>query len=582
MLVIMDMEWVDWFGRISPSQLAALRVGDDWKEIASFQKLICPELDWRKTDWKHVAFTGYQRDDFLRGSDASSALALLDVWLRADDVLCWWSAPTAETFAFVWKNLMHEPVPYSMRLVAPAIKEELLGRGLHEKGSAYGMAKAAGLEITEQEHCSVDDVSMIRRLLRELPADPEKIRNVAKASSDVTVRVVKPIVRSEYNPSLRYVLDKTNKRAHILSCGLIPSEAELRSMGTIDGVVRSKYPPCDCCSEEYWVFSAVRARESIRKRQLNYIYSDKSGLFHKPTCVHVQHMPYYTIHGAVRYETALWSGHRPCGFCKPGPEDEKEPLHIREYKEDIFSKTTVIGRKKKEELNKPAKSSISRYEMNALKRQEQAKKEKAKMSDNLTGVHSRDAFVLTQAGFAFWMAEGYQTFHLRNCPKLNGLSHLHGYARFNEAYRFGRPCKYCKPSPANDIIASVPMNQQIRPEETVEQIDALCESLGLKHESKIDAYYIETPVAYWKLMVGTFPLEVHHMPKDADYYHKQHRTFLSMTDTVEYIRRHDDVLLPAKGPEAKQETCFEQRLRETINRLPANTSEPGLCAMESM
>ncbi len=577
MLVLMDMEWVDWFGRISPSQIAALRVGDDWMEIAGFHKLICPELDRRKTDWKHVAFTGYQRDDFLRGSDASSALAMLDAWLHAEDVLCWWSAPTAETFASVWNDLMHEPVPHPMRLVAPAIKEELLGRRLHTKGSAYGMAKAAGLGITEQEHCSVDDVSVIRRLLRELQADPEKIRNVAKASSNVTVRALKPIVRSEYNPSLRYVLDKTNKRAHILGCGLIPAGAELRSMGTIDGLVRSKYPPCDCCSEEYWAYSWACAQERIRKMQLNYIYSDRSGLFHKPTCVHVQRIPYYKIHGTVRYETAFWSSHRPCRFCKPGPEDEKEPLHIQDY-----SKTTVIGQKKKEESKKTAMPSIGRYEMNALKRQEQAKKEKAKMPDNLTGIHSRDAIVLTQAGFAFWMAEGYQTFHLRNCPKLNGLSHLHGYARFNEAYRFGRPCKYCKPSPTNDIVASVPMKQQIRPDETVEQIDAICESLGLKHESKIDAYYIETPVAHWKLMVGTFPLEVRHMPKDANGYHKQHRTFLSMTDTVEYIRRHDDVPLPVKEPEVKQETHFDQMLREALNRLPAKTSGPGRCAMEKM
>ena len=83
------------------------------------------------------------------------------------------------------------------------------------------------------------------------------------------------------------------------------------------------------------------------------------------------------------------------------------------------------------------------------------------------------------------------------------------------------------------------MKQRIRKNETEEQIDTFCDSQGWKHEYSGNAYYIETPVAKWKLMTDTHPLAVYHMPKGQTEYHKQHRTFLSMTDTVEYIRRHD-------------------------------------------
>ena len=130
----------------------------------------------------------------------------------------------------------------------------------------------------------------------------------------------------------------------------------------------------------------------------------------------------------------------------------------------------------------------------------------------------------------------YQTFHLRSCAKLNGLSHLRGYARFADARQFGlTPCKCCKPSPKNDIIASVPMDQKVWKNETIHDIDALCDRYGWQHESRAGVYYIETPAAKWKLMMDTHPLAVYHMPNGSDNFHKQHRTFLSMTDTVKYI-----------------------------------------------
>ena len=299
--------------------------------------------------------------------------------------------------------------------------------------------------------------------------------------------------------------------------------------------------------------------------QLNYIYSEKSRLFHKTSCVNVQKIPYPQIHGSVWYDTAVKHGYSPCGFCKPRPEDEKEPLHTRQEK-------AAAAPAKPKKAQAPYDRCLNRYELNAVKRHEQAVKERAALPADLRGQENKDAFVLSSSDFAFWSAEGYQTFHLRNCPKLRGLSRLHGYGRFSEAARFGlTPCKLCRPTKKHDIIASVPMNQKIRKAETEEQIDAYCERRGWKHSSKDGVYYIETPVAKWKLYMGTYPLEVYHMPEGKDEYHKQHRTFLSMTDTVEYIRRHDESVAGEKN----RDKAFDRMVRDARNSFMMKMNEPA-------
>jgi hypothetical protein len=190
----------------------------------------------------------------------------------------------------------------------------------------------------------------------------------------------------------------------------------------------------------------------------------------------------------------------------------------------------------------------NRMEINAIKRHKEAVRERNAIPDNLTGVAGRDAFVLSQSGFAFWAAEGYLNFHLRSCPKLAGLTHFHGFARYDEARHAGlTPCKLCKPTKKHDIVASVPIYQQQR-QECVEEIDAICFRRGWDYRREGSAYLIETPTGKWKMIIGTYPLEVYHInkvttPFNTEYYHRQHRTFLSMTDTVEYIRRHDGRLM---------------------------------------
>ena len=103
----------------------------------------------------------------------------------------------------------------------------------------------------------------------------------------------------------------------------------------------------------------------------------------------------------------------------------------------------------------------------------------------------------------------------------------------------------------------MPIYQRLRRDETVEQIDALCEKQGWLYSADDREYLIETPVGKWRITLGTQPVDVYHInkvatPNNTDLYHKQHRLFLSMTDTVKYIRQHDATLMEKENQRKAQ------------------------------
>ena len=95
---------------------------------------------------------------------------------------------------------------------------------------------------------------------------------------------------------------------------------------------------------------------------------------------------------------------------------------------------------------------------------------------------------------------------------------------------------------------SVPFQQQARGKEDPSVLTNLCERYGFQHSYKAPEYLIETPVGKWRLVTNTVPVDVFHInlvktPDNRTNYHKQHRLFLSLTDTFDYIRRHDHCLM---------------------------------------
>ena len=90
MYVLADLEWVeDRSNRISLTQIAMVRVDENWKAEESIYRRIRP-LDPSFHQWEHVAFTGGTREDFLSAPNRGTAFSEIFNWLWPDDIICWW------------------------------------------------------------------------------------------------------------------------------------------------------------------------------------------------------------------------------------------------------------------------------------------------------------------------------------------------------------------------------------------------------------------------------------------------------------------------------------------------------------
>ena len=90
MYVLIDMEWVtNRHGNHWPTQLAAIRVDEEWQTVDSFSVLFRPkDITFQK--WDHMAFSGWTRDNFLNADSLYPALDAFEHWLQPEDILCWW------------------------------------------------------------------------------------------------------------------------------------------------------------------------------------------------------------------------------------------------------------------------------------------------------------------------------------------------------------------------------------------------------------------------------------------------------------------------------------------------------------
>ena len=241
------------------------------------------------------------------------------------------------------------------------------------------------------------------------------------------------------------------------------------------------------------------------------------------------------IMGTRTYEAVSKTGRRPCKVCNPTPADVYKPI------------TAEIKEKR---LQKIIKNSLPKEQQKAIKRQKTAAKEReiALRRENISEVEKDDIYTLTQPRFAFWASQGYRTFHLRACPKLQSGSYLTGFATYREAIRAGySPCKRCKPTAKHDLHISIPITNQLRLDEKLSDLEELCAKAGYEHHAEGAYLYVVTPVGKWRINISVSPITVEHInlaiDPDETVYHEQPRLFLSFVDVFEYIKRHDDELM---------------------------------------
>lgn len=194
---------------------------------------------------------------------------------------------------------------------------------------------------------------------------------------------------------------------------------------------------------------------------------------------------------------------------------------------------------------------LSADEQRSIDRYLQARRERLSRDENSFGsaVEKEDFYTLTQPRFGFFAGTGYETFHLRGCQKLVPLSHIKGFATYEDAICSGRrPCKYCHPTAKNNILCSVPITSHPRPEDSVHRVITLCQQEGYDFKTTAAHISITTPAGKWILDITASPYTMQHLNLVKPHigpaqYHQQPRLFLSMIDAFYYIRRHDSKLL---------------------------------------
>ena len=107
MYVLIDMEWItNRYGNQWPTQLAASRVDEAWNTVDTFSVLFRPK-DASFQDWNHMAFSGWDHQDFEDGESLYPGLDAFQKWLRPDDIICWWHQEANDLFNMFIKIRLH-------------------------------------------------------------------------------------------------------------------------------------------------------------------------------------------------------------------------------------------------------------------------------------------------------------------------------------------------------------------------------------------------------------------------------------------------------------------------------------------
>ena len=522
MIVLMDMEWVTLRdNQPAATQLAAVRVSDGWFITDSFSRTIRPRRI-ADVDWDQVGFAGYTQSVFLNAPSLAEVLADFRDWLQPDDTLLWWGDTAAKFFRSLWRTFLAQPLARPNLHASEALRQ-LVHDGKPTDGSMYALAQARGVALLLPEHRAFNDVRVMCALLRSVDFRMTWINMLASAPRK-PVKPSRPRFSVLSNPDIRYLTDGDTMLVHTTNCEAIPADRLIKGYATLLSPIKQGFTPCDCCREAW--HTAVRERNSdvMKRSRCSYFSTPHDHYFHRASCACVldaAELP----QGVKRYQTIRDTGRMPCPFCRPLPQQKAVPL---------------------------IPATPSRKLVKALARQRVAAQEReALLADAQTAQQRADAFTRTATHAAFFAARGYSSFHLAGCGRLTGLSELRSFTRYDEAVAAGfQPCRFCKPSPRHNVTVSVPVNNQTRTDESVQEIIALCRRQGFLCTLDSIALTVETPVALWKLGVTTRPVAVMHQhkaasPRGASPMHRQHRVFLSLRDAVLYIIRHDAELIAA-------------------------------------
>ena len=274
MFVIMDLEWV-MRNEVVPTQLAAVRVNASWEAVGRFNMLIRPT--YRKISWKHVAFSGHERDEFRNAHSAAAVFRQFSLWLQPDDTMIWWKQGPSNTFLQLCNTLLNSKPIYPMRMIRPAVREALPER--EYIGSAHELADEIGVDVPQPEHCSANDAEAIRQVCAYLRLNQTKITATKTEREPGRHLKTKENVAKDI-PDLPYYYDHRTGFLHRQDCpnlrhspsGRIVPLPFLTGHGSLKNCIREGYAPCACCKEEYQALDEQLRQRVIKETSFSFVF----------------------------------------------------------------------------------------------------------------------------------------------------------------------------------------------------------------------------------------------------------------------------------------------------------------------
>lgn len=549
MYVICDIEWVSNLKcKLFPTQIAAVKVSKRWNIISCFGSLICPPIE-RKYSKNNVAFNGGEYSDFYAANSAQDVFESFYRWLDSDDVLVWWYDKSDEIFRNHSLDLLPEHKQNESIIICEYLKTFLQSQDI-DVSNQYALAEKLQIDTSHYEkHISMHDAIVICEVLKKVKYPQDALG----FPSDI--KGMLPVALQRFS-SFPYYYDKTAELLHDCRCSkLIDVSVNAIGYPNFDKSIRNGYKPCDCCKDEFKKVIVDRNEETIKRNRFNYVFSKESGVFHKNDCRVALNAR--SIKGTRTLEAVLKTGRKPCKICNPPSKVERfnnvvkstYAPKLRHIKNNMSTKNSNL---KDNQVSLKLKSPpfiATKEEMRAVNRQKVAARERSdKLRDGLSQDELNNIYALTQPRYAFWAAKGHKHFHLRSCPTMKNLSHLRGFETYQDAIRARFvPCRQCKPSSKHDLKLSIPIYNQLRENESINDLKELCKTEGFESFVEESMLHIITSVGKWKVHGDSIPIRVEHInlkhDPDETKYHNQHRLFLSFTDVFKYIKQHDENLI---------------------------------------
>lgn len=304
MYVIMDLEWAE---RRQPfaleaTQLAALRVDSEWREVASFAKPVHPS-DRTNYDSKAVGYTGYRAEDYRRADCITEVLAEFKIWLREDDILLWWTPESVHMLEVFLNFTVCEPIQNKSLVIGAYVCHHL-----SMLGSPYAILRVIGGDASLPEHHALNDVKTTRTLLQKIQFSMDCVDG-----PEPSVKELPPAWMMCPDP---YTLDTDTQTLHRSNCDALDRSHPLQSVFSIRKIVyRSGITPCPCCQEDFYETLKSRNREQLTSFKCQYIYAEGGTHYHIRSCL--VPLTEGRIVGFSDPKTALRQGKLPFLQCHP-------------------------------------------------------------------------------------------------------------------------------------------------------------------------------------------------------------------------------------------------------------------------